>query len=178
LYLRKNQISSFEQVLYLQACPLLQVLWLDENPIALKPDYRRVVISLLPQLVRFDDVDVTKEEKESALNSVHKIENIHKQQELKEEKNTVGDKSPTLYPQTTSDLKPIPPWITHQNSDPDVIKQQIRRAQTEVSPTEPMSRNKLEIESPLFKDPLELKSQSSYLQIEANTCHVSFITFF
>ena len=67
LYLRKNQISDLHELLYLQELPYLSVLWLDENPIASLPDYRTLVLSILPKLQRLDDKDVTPDEISRAL---------------------------------------------------------------------------------------------------------------
>lgn len=67
LYLRKNNISDFIEINYLSTCPNLKVLWLSENPISNKKNYRLTVISYLPNLEKLDDKIITEEEKLEAL---------------------------------------------------------------------------------------------------------------
>jgi len=68
LYLRKNLISSFNEINYLKTCPKLKILWLNENPISYVPGYRLGVIHFLPNLQKLDDNDVDFDEKEIARN--------------------------------------------------------------------------------------------------------------
>ena len=68
LYLRKNLISSFNEINYLKTCPKLKILWLNENPISYVPGYRLGVIHFLPNLHKLDDNDVDFDEKEIARN--------------------------------------------------------------------------------------------------------------
>lgn len=67
LFLRKNKISSFEELFHLQKLENLTVLWLSENPITEQNDYRNLVIAILPKLTKLDQQDITPEEKEQAL---------------------------------------------------------------------------------------------------------------
>ena len=64
LYLRKNQIRDLNEISFLQNLPFLDTLWLDENPCAMHPKYRATVDSMLPNLVKLDDIEVSMEEKE------------------------------------------------------------------------------------------------------------------
>eukprot|EP00830_Metopus_es_P022284 TRINITY_DN9811_c0_g1_i1.p1 TRINITY_DN9811_c0_g1~~TRINITY_DN9811_c0_g1_i1.p1 ORF type:complete len:265 (-),score=57.87 TRINITY_DN9811_c0_g1_i1:59-853(-) len=66
LYLRKNAVSDLSEVQYL--CPLkqLRVLWLWDNPCAETPNYRLIVIKMLPQLVKLENNEITGEEREAA----------------------------------------------------------------------------------------------------------------
>lgn len=64
LYLRKNRISDLKELKFLQNLPHLSILWIDENPIAKIPSYRSTVLSLLPNLVKLDDIAVTEAERE------------------------------------------------------------------------------------------------------------------
>ena len=66
IYIRKNNISDFKEVLYLTKCTNLRVLWLNENPIALNPNYRYYVIKILSQIVKLDDIAISSEERKWA----------------------------------------------------------------------------------------------------------------
>lgn len=66
LYLRKNLIADITEVRYLQNMPGLKVLWLLENPCAELPNYRLLVIKMLPSLEKLDNQQVTLEERTQA----------------------------------------------------------------------------------------------------------------
>ncbi len=66
LYLRKNQVSDLGQVQYLRNLSGLRVLWLSHNPCADHPHYRPYVIKTLPQLIKLDNAEITKEERQPA----------------------------------------------------------------------------------------------------------------
>ncbi|NXC07386.1 CU002 protein, partial [Orthonyx spaldingii] len=69
LYLRKNNISSLDELFYLKTLPRLRVLWLAENPCC-GPDphrYRMTVLRNLPSLQKLDNQAVTEEELSQAL---------------------------------------------------------------------------------------------------------------
>lgn len=66
LYLRKNAISDLSEVQHLMSLKQLRVLWLWENPCADIPNYRLIVIKMLPQLTKLDNTAVTSEEREAA----------------------------------------------------------------------------------------------------------------
>ena len=66
LYLRRNLIANLNEIKYLTDCQNLNVLWLSENPICDNPNYRAVVICILPQLQKLDDIAITEEEREKA----------------------------------------------------------------------------------------------------------------
>ena len=66
LYLRRNLITNLNEIKYLTDCQNLNVLWLSENPICDNPNYRAVVICVLPQLQKLDDIAITEEEREKA----------------------------------------------------------------------------------------------------------------
>ncbi|XP_055842096.1 cilia- and flagella-associated protein 410 isoform X9 [Episyrphus balteatus] len=70
LYLRKNNIQDISEIVYLQNLPRLKYLWLEENPCcdSVGPSYRAVVLRALPNLKKLDNVEVTPEEVEEALN--------------------------------------------------------------------------------------------------------------
>ena len=66
LYLRKNMIADLNEIKYLTDCDNLRILWLSENPICDNPNYRNIVISVLPQLAKLDDIMITDEERNKA----------------------------------------------------------------------------------------------------------------
>ncbi|NXB52756.1 CU002 protein, partial [Leucopsar rothschildi] len=69
LYLRKNNITSLDELFYLKTLPRLRVLWLAENPCC-GPDphrYRMTVLRNLPSLQKLDNQAVTEEELSQAL---------------------------------------------------------------------------------------------------------------
>lgn len=59
LFLRHNQIDNFQEIAYLRGMKCLKNLSLLENPICQLPHYREKIISMLPQLTKLDDVDVS-----------------------------------------------------------------------------------------------------------------------
>lgn len=66
LYMRKNNISSFSEIEYLKGCQSLKTLTLNENPISDNPNYRKLVIRALPQLIKLDDKIISTEEMNQA----------------------------------------------------------------------------------------------------------------
>ena len=70
LYLRKNLISDLNEIKYLANCENLRTLWLSENPICENPNYRNIVISILPQLVKLDETLISDEERDEINNVI------------------------------------------------------------------------------------------------------------
>ena len=66
LSLARNNIKDFRELSYLGACPNLQKLWLKDNPISKKWDYRIQVLSFIPQLKFLDDEEITQDERNIA----------------------------------------------------------------------------------------------------------------
>ena len=66
LYLRRNLIANLNEIKHLTNCENLTVLWLSENPICDNPNYRAVIICILPQLQKLDDIPITDEERDKA----------------------------------------------------------------------------------------------------------------
>ena len=60
LYLRKNMISNLNEIKHLTDCENLTKLWLKENPICDNPNYREVIICVLPQVQNLDDIEINK----------------------------------------------------------------------------------------------------------------------
>ncbi|OMJ76709.1 hypothetical protein SteCoe_23872 [Stentor coeruleus] len=67
LYLRKNLIADLSELRYIQQLPYLKVLWLWDNPCAEVPNYREIVISNMPNLVKLDNQAISPEEKAQAV---------------------------------------------------------------------------------------------------------------
>ena len=63
LSLARNNIKDFRELSYLGTCPNLIKLWLKDNPISKKWDYRIQVISFIPQLKFLDDKEITPDER-------------------------------------------------------------------------------------------------------------------
>lgn len=66
LYLRKNDVADLSEVQYLTSLKHLRVLWLWDNPCSQIPNYRPIVIKLLPYLAKLDNTEITPEEREAA----------------------------------------------------------------------------------------------------------------
>lgn len=71
LYLRRNGIQDINEIEYLQNLPNLKYLWLEENPCCDQAgdNYRPIVLRALPNLKKLDNVDVTPEEVDEAMNA-------------------------------------------------------------------------------------------------------------
>lgn len=63
LYIRYNKISTFDELKHLQNLKNLRILWMLNNPIAEQPSYRELVIKLLPQIVKLDDIEISDAER-------------------------------------------------------------------------------------------------------------------
>lgn len=89
LYLRRNLIANLNEIKFLTNCENLTVLWLSENPICDNPNYRAVIICILPQLQKLDDIPITDEEREKAEKKLsgNLVEEDDKEEEEEENKN-------------------------------------------------------------------------------------------
>lgn len=67
LYIRKNCIADLGQVWYLKKLPKLKVLWLADNPCAAGEKYRYSVLKMLPNLQKLDNITVTNDEVNRAM---------------------------------------------------------------------------------------------------------------
>lgn len=95
LYLRRNLISNLNEIKYLTNCENLSTLWLSENPICENPNYRSVVIGVLPQLVKLDDIMITEEERikaEKKLSGNYDEEEDEGEEEAEEQNNMQPEK--------------------------------------------------------------------------------------
>ena len=74
LHLRENNICDLKEVNYLIHCDKLRILSLSGNPICEFSYYRAYVICKLPQIVKFDDVIISKEERIKAKEELIRIQ--------------------------------------------------------------------------------------------------------
>jgi len=66
VYLRRNKISSIEEIRFLKNLPNLQVLWLSDNACTNQENYLYTVLRNLPNLKKLDSHFVTQEQIETA----------------------------------------------------------------------------------------------------------------
>ena len=80
LFLRDNIIENVEEIDYLKSCNKLNALWLEENPVCKKDDYKLHLVKTLPNLKKLDNTDV---------NEI--IDEIEKKEEKKIKNNTCDE---------------------------------------------------------------------------------------
>ena len=66
IYIRKNAICDLQEVGHLARLPHLRVLWLSHNPCAEHQYYRPYIVRKLQALVKLDNAEVKKEERQAA----------------------------------------------------------------------------------------------------------------
>ncbi|XP_061502498.1 zinc finger protein rotund isoform X7 [Anopheles gambiae] len=108
LYLRKNNLTDIDELVYLQNLPKLKFLWLEENPLVelAGPGYRQIVLRALPNLKKLDNVDVSPEEVAEAM------------------------RAPVAQPQQRHEVyenPSPPPPVQHQQTSPQQQQQQYRQ---------------------------------------------------
>lgn len=81
LSLASNAIKDFRELSNLSSCRNLVKLWLKDNPISKKWDYRIQVIKYIPQLKYLDEEEITNEEREIANSGGFYMENNEKPKE-------------------------------------------------------------------------------------------------
>ena len=97
LYLRRNLISNLNEIKYLTECQNLSVLWLSENPICDNPNYRSVVICVLPQLQKLDDITITDEERDRAQKKLRGESQDDDDEDEMEDNNNIRDNGDNYY---------------------------------------------------------------------------------
>ena len=97
LYLRRNLISNLNEIKYLTECQNLSVLWLSENPICDNPNYRSVVICVLPQLQKLDDITITDEERDRAQKKLSGQSQDDDDEDEMENNNNIRDNGDNYY---------------------------------------------------------------------------------
>ncbi|ELT98235.1 hypothetical protein CAPTEDRAFT_185094 [Capitella teleta] len=91
LYIRRNEIPSLSEIHHLSNLPKLRNVWLADNPCADTEKYRLSVLRALPNLQKLDNIAVTTEELNEALESGLDIP------------------KPGKSPPTTFEPRPLPP---------------------------------------------------------------------
>jgi len=78
LFLRKNNINSLRELLWLKDLGKLKNLWLAENPCSEENGckYRQTVIHNLPQLEKLDNITISSQERAEALRYGDNVDNI------------------------------------------------------------------------------------------------------
>ena len=76
ILIRRNQISSLEDLYNLSSLPNLSVLWLSDNPIVQEPNYRQFAIVVLPHLTKLDQTEITQAERDEANKAIPDPEKI------------------------------------------------------------------------------------------------------
>jgi hypothetical protein len=79
LFLRKNHIAELSELDHLRGLSELRVLWLSDNPITDQPGYRDYTIARLPQLTKLDEIDITPDDREAAMDKFPATEPQRKQ---------------------------------------------------------------------------------------------------
>lgn len=123
LYLRKNNLTDIDELMYLQNLPKLKNLWLEENPLVdnAGPNYRQIVLRALPNLKKLDNVDVTPEEVSEAMRA------------------QVAPPQPKH--EVYEDPSPPPPPVQHQPPQHHQQQQQQYRQQSPVVERSPPNRD-------------------------------------
>lgn len=130
LYLRKNNLTDIDELIYLQNLPKLKNLWLEENPLvdSAGPTYRQIVLRALPNLKKLDNVDVTPEEVSEAMRAqVAPVQLKHElyedpspppplaQQQQYRQQSPVVERSPPN--RDSYSPQPQPPHVSHYSSN-------------------------------------------------------------
>ena len=76
IYMRRNKVSSLQEISYLKRLPQLKVLWLSDNPCSRESSYRMTILRNLPNLQKLDSIDVTPEELQLASNEGQVLEDL------------------------------------------------------------------------------------------------------
>ncbi|XP_052862483.1 nuclear transcription factor Y subunit beta isoform X1 [Anopheles cruzii] len=138
LYLRKNNLTDIDELVFLQNLPKLKFLWLEENPLveSAGPTYRQIVLRALPNLKKLDNVDVTPEEVAEAI------------------------RAPVAQPQPRHEIyeDPSPPPQPYQQQPPSQPQQQQYRQQSPVIEQQMSPEN---TESECISDPADRASLPS-----------------
>ena len=121
LYLRRNLIANLNEIKYLTSCENLSVLWLSENPICDNPNYRAVVVGVLPQLNKLDDIVITEEER---LKAEKKLSGEYDEEDEQEEnipsnnnKNLLQNQEDNWSPKKTVSMKVKSNYQNNFNDD-------------------------------------------------------------
>jgi len=90
LFVKKNQIRSLSEIVWLRELGRLRHLWLAENPCAEGNErYRQTVIHNLPQLEKLDNIPITSEERADARFGIDLME-VQGEEEEEVRENIIG----------------------------------------------------------------------------------------
>ncbi|XP_064617225.1 cilia- and flagella-associated protein 410-like isoform X2 [Liolophura sinensis] len=67
LYIRKNAIENLSEICHLKTLPKLRSLWIADNPCCNRKNYRSTVLRHLPNLQKLDNIAVTEDEVNAAV---------------------------------------------------------------------------------------------------------------
>ena len=73
LIIRNNNIEKIDEINYLQSCNKLKSLWISENPICKKEEYKKILVEKLPNLKTLDDTNTTEIKEEIEKNNESNI---------------------------------------------------------------------------------------------------------
>ncbi|XP_021699529.1 putative uncharacterized protein DDB_G0279653 isoform X2 [Aedes aegypti] len=153
LYLRKNNITDIDELVYLQNLPKLKYLWLEENPVveSAGPGYRQIVLRALPNLKKLDNVDVTPEEVSEAMRTP--VAQHHPKQEVYE------DPPPPTYSQQQQPQQQ--PQQQYRNQSPVVEQSQSTTPSSSAAMLPPQQMSPENTESECISDPADRGSLPS-----------------
>ena len=86
LILRNNNIENVDEINYLKTCANLKSLWLEENPVSKKEEYKAHLINVLPNLKKLDNININeiKEEIEKNTNDRNKNNSTYNEDKLED----------------------------------------------------------------------------------------------
>ncbi|XP_076437097.1 uncharacterized protein LOC143276472 [Babylonia areolata] len=113
LYIRKNRVDQLSDVLHLRRLERLRFLWLSDNPCSQGDNYRMTVLRTLPNLHKLDNIEVTEEEINRALEEGDDLT-----QQFGETGTPDSDLDPVPVPHTDLDLHTDP----NTNAVPSITK--------------------------------------------------------
>ena len=87
LIIRNNNIENVDEIDYLKNCDKLSSLWLEENPVCKKEEYKEHLIKTLPNLKNLDNTNMTEIKEEIEKNKNDKNENGMSKNKSKEKTN-------------------------------------------------------------------------------------------
>ncbi|XP_038116578.1 GATA zinc finger domain-containing protein 10 isoform X1 [Culex quinquefasciatus] len=157
LYLRKNNLTDIDELMYLQNLPKLKNLWLEENPLvdSAGPNYRQIVLRALPNLKKLDNVDVTPEEVSEAMRAQvapaqpkHEayenpsppppsaaVQQHHQQQQYRQQSPVVEQQSQSTTPSSSAPMMPPPlQQMSPENTESECISDPADRGSLPSSP--------------------------------------------
>ena len=139
LYIRSNKIETFEELKYLKELKNLRILWMLNNPVSELQSYREIVIKLLPQLSKLDDVEISDAERRFVALASPQITSPQ----------PAATQAPPEPPQETNQTQEQQPPNPQQNQNPNPTP----------SPQEPEKVQQKEPEKVQQKDPEKVQQK-------------------